>query len=452
MKTTRTTASLIVIGLCAGAALTSPDLICSSIDSATSFGVVDGKSAYSFGTTLCNVSDVEISWDATSNKHPVISQTLYRLDNGQIQQIGIGFVRHTTIPLASNACNLGCTPAGFNALGAGCSTASSSATNGSQGLMGPRTEINAFTGDFPSPFTSINQVGNAIYKRLQVDLDDISNPNALYFIETQVITSDETDPSARDNNASYRQVLFAPGTANASLVGPTYPEQPAIFAMRDHANGIGMPDLAVLITPKHIPDDGLIHIGSRATPLDDDTWRYDYAVHDQNTERGIESILIPIGFNRLVTDRTFSDVDYHDDLDELIDPTDWAQGPNNGEVQWHTVETYESNPLGNAIRWGTAYSFSFVSPYGPVNKAMQVEFFAPGATDGPDTMTVGIIGPRSGDCPADIDGDGALNFFDISAFLSSFSAMNLNADFTGDGELNFFDISAFLSAFSAGCP
>ncbi|PCI09809.1 hypothetical protein COB72_05475 [bacterium] len=55
-------------------------------------------------------------------------------------------------------------------------------------------------------------------------------------------------------------------------------------------------------------------------------------------------------------------------------------------------------------------------------------------------------------CPADLTGDGSLNFFDISAFLSSFSAMDPIADFNGDGFFNFFDISAFLIAFSAGCP
>jgi hypothetical protein len=55
-------------------------------------------------------------------------------------------------------------------------------------------------------------------------------------------------------------------------------------------------------------------------------------------------------------------------------------------------------------------------------------------------------------CIADLNGDGALNFFDVSAFLSAFGDGDLIADFTGDGVLNFFDVSAFLSAFAAGCP
>ncbi len=55
-------------------------------------------------------------------------------------------------------------------------------------------------------------------------------------------------------------------------------------------------------------------------------------------------------------------------------------------------------------------------------------------------------------CSADLDGDGELNFFDVSAFLAAFAAEDPLADFTDDGEFNFFDVSAFLSAFAAGCP
>ncbi|MEX0876275.1 MAG: GC-type dockerin domain-anchored protein [Phycisphaerales bacterium] len=55
-------------------------------------------------------------------------------------------------------------------------------------------------------------------------------------------------------------------------------------------------------------------------------------------------------------------------------------------------------------------------------------------------------------CPADLNGDRSLDFFDVSAFLSAFIGQDPIADFTGDGEWNFFDISAFLGEFSTGCP
>ena len=55
-------------------------------------------------------------------------------------------------------------------------------------------------------------------------------------------------------------------------------------------------------------------------------------------------------------------------------------------------------------------------------------------------------------CSADLNDDGILDFFDISAYLSAFSSMDPFADLTDDGAFDFFDISAFLTAFSAGCP
>jgi len=55
-------------------------------------------------------------------------------------------------------------------------------------------------------------------------------------------------------------------------------------------------------------------------------------------------------------------------------------------------------------------------------------------------------------CQPDLNGDGVLNFFDVSAFLSAFAAADSAADFDANGEFNFFDVSAFLSALSAGCP
>ncbi|MBL4699164.1 MAG: hypothetical protein JKX70_10060 [Phycisphaerales bacterium] len=54
-------------------------------------------------------------------------------------------------------------------------------------------------------------------------------------------------------------------------------------------------------------------------------------------------------------------------------------------------------------------------------------------------------------CSADMNGDGSLNFFDVSAFLAAFAAMEPAGDFDGDGSFNFFDVSAFLVAFGEGC-
>ncbi len=55
-------------------------------------------------------------------------------------------------------------------------------------------------------------------------------------------------------------------------------------------------------------------------------------------------------------------------------------------------------------------------------------------------------------CSADLNGDGVLSFFDVSAFADAFVALDPIADYTGDGAFTFFDVSAFIVAYSAGCP
>ncbi|MHA7814509.1 MAG: GC-type dockerin domain-anchored protein [Phycisphaerales bacterium] len=64
-----------------------------------------------------------------------------------------------------------------------------------------------------------------------------------------------------------------------------------------------------------------------------------------------------------------------------------------------------------------------------------------------DTHTITVI-----ECVPDLTGDGQVNFFDVSAFLSAYNSMNPIADFDNNGVFNFFDVSAFLSAYNTGCP
>ncbi len=64
-----------------------------------------------------------------------------------------------------------------------------------------------------------------------------------------------------------------------------------------------------------------------------------------------------------------------------------------------------------------------------------------------DDVYVGLL-----NCPADLTGEGQLNFLDVSAFLSAYGNMDPIADFEPDGLFNFLDVSAFLSAYAMGCP
>ncbi|MAO23709.1 MAG: hypothetical protein CMJ35_03320 [Phycisphaerae bacterium] len=70
-----------------------------------------------------------------------------------------------------------------------------------------------------------------------------------------------------------------------------------------------------------------------------------------------------------------------------------------------------------------------------------------------DNIYLGVEAPSSACSVADIaEPFGELNFFDVSAFLSAFSANEPAADLNGDGQYNFFDVSDYLTQFNAGCP
>jgi hypothetical protein len=62
-----------------------------------------------------------------------------------------------------------------------------------------------------------------------------------------------------------------------------------------------------------------------------------------------------------------------------------------------------------------------------------------------------LIGPGGGGiCRPDLNGDGVLNFFDVSQLILVWGDFP-DCDYNGDGECNFFDISEFMADFVSGC-
>lgn len=94
-----------------------------------------------------------------------------------------------------------------------------------------------------------------------------------------------------------------------------------------------------------------------------------------------------------------------------------------------------------------------------ISNVIELEASQPLVIDGTELGTVIVTGTATmvatadaPTCPADLNGDGQLDFFDISSFLTAFGLQEPIADFNNDGAWDFFDISGFLSAYSAGCP
>jgi hypothetical protein len=437
MRTTITAA----MAIAAGTAFGTPDVICGSLDAVNNYGTVGGIRAYSVGTTACNIGTSPANWiDGTPN-HPVIGVTIWKYDNEtqRLMQLGVTQLKHSFASLQGTVCSPCSGDGDFSHLGSGCSDPYGAGLNGTQGDLGPRSEVNPYTAEFVYPYTGINQSGNAIFKRIQVKQADIQDSTATFYVEGIYTNKDDYAAGTNMNNVSYKRLNISQSSFNASTTGQTFREQPVMNAWQVHN-----PDL-MIESIDMVPEDGRLIVGSRVTDLGGGMYRYDYGVYNQNSDRAVASVSIPV--NTATSGHFFHDIDYHSTVDENISGADWSVTEGSGSITWST-QTESQNVWANAIRWGTMYNFSFETDSPPVEGEVTLGTFKDGMS-----LTVGAMVPQGApDCPADFTGDGELDFFDLSAFLSALSQNKPVADFSGDGQYDFFDVSAYLQAFNMGCP
>ena len=354
-----------------------PDVIIGDLPAVHNYGGLSGVGAYSLATTACNVGDSTMNWNGSNALHPVIGSNLYRVENGRIEQLGLSWLKHGFASAIGTYCCTCINPGSNQIMGIGCSDPYGATTNGSQPSLGPRSEIDPWTGVFPYPFTSQGQGGDILFKRLQVantELDPSAHGGATYLLEGQYVTPDDSIAGHQDNNVSWAPANvggFVNGSFELSVGGATRQMQPALFAWRDM-------DPLVRIESAAAAGDGMFHVASRAYDNGDGTWRYEYAVYNQISERAAGSFAVPVQPGATVTLAGFKDVDHHSG--EVWDGTDWPYVSSPDRVSWETQD-YSLAPLANAIRWGTLYNFTLTANVAPVDGMVELGLFVPGVED-----------------------------------------------------------------------
>ena len=429
------------LAACTGTALATPDVICGTLDGINNYGQIGSLRAYSVGTTGCNIGTSNANWISNSPNHPVIGVTFWKYDHetARLTQIGVSHLKHSFAALQGNVCQPCQGGGNSSALGPGCSDPYGPGLNGSQGRLGPRSEVNAYTGDFVYPFTGQNVTGNNIYKRIKVEQSVITDSTANFYVEGVYTLVDDYEAGTNFNNASYRAININQSSFNASGTGQTFAEIPCIYAWQAH-------DAGVVINEAEYPGEGRMIVASKATDLGNGMWRYDYGVYNQNSDMAASSFTVPM--NTSASGMGFNDVTYRDIVDENVSSIDWAPVEGASGITWNTETHSGANPWGNAIRWGTMYNFWFETDAAPTMGDTTI-----GSFKGGETLVIeGIVPTAAADCIADLNGDGETDFLDISDFLKGYTAEDPAVDFNDDGEWDFLDISDFLTAYSAGCP
>ena len=385
-----------------------PDVIVGDLPSVRHWGSVGDVTAYSVGTTSCNIGSCHLNWFANDSRHPVIGQEMYRLKDGRFEQLGQSWLKHGFLALSGGLCSAECVATDGTHLGVNCSDPYSAGLNGGQIGLGPKFEVNPFTGSFPFPATDLNTTGSLIYKRLQVrnsDLNPALNIGAQYFVEGQYVTADDAAARNQSNNASYRRAIvdFDGTDYNVTVTAQTVRGEPAVMAW-------AAADPGVTVTSIDVLGDGRAYLLSRATDLGNGLWHYEYALHNLTSHRGFRSFAVSANNSPNLGNTEFHDVPYHSG--EPFDGTDWTLTLSGSppELKWAT-QTFAENPNANALRWGTLYNFRFDTDFAPTSGNVTLEIFRPGV--GAIMMAAAVVpqvcnndgscspGEDCNNCPAD---------------------------------------------------
>jgi hypothetical protein len=125
-------------------------------------------------------------------------------------------------------------------------------------------------------------------------------------------------------------------------------------------------------------------------------WHYEYAVYNQNLDRGIQSFTVPVGAGATISNVGFHAPPQHPGwtFDGTVGNSGfssaaWNVDTSGGNVTWST-ETIAQNPNANAIRWGTLYNFRFDSNRPPTAASGTLGFFKTGSP-----MAIQVQGPSA---------------------------------------------------------
>lgn len=336
------------------------------------YGQSGGIAAYSVATTSCNVGSLPVLWDNSIDQAPAIATNMFRIHDGRIVQLGYSWLKDGFCAVNENSCGT-CQVTNCDTLGLGCAdTYSAGLNDGASGVS--KFQLNPTTGAWPSGSWQGPVGPLPLRGRLQVPVAELMDSASTYVSESLYISEDDHMAGNARNNASWQEFRFNAIDSLTNL-GPVQMFNPAIYAWKNQYPDVHI-DEVVNVGEGGTNVHGYYFVGSKATSLGGGTWRYDYAIYNMNSAQGVGSFSFDVNVAARGID--FRDVDHHSG--SPWSGADWSYS-NAGQTHgWSAPTTYAQDPDGNALRWGTLYTFSMTTQTAPQSSLGQavLDLYAPG--------------------------------------------------------------------------
>jgi hypothetical protein len=361
--------------------------------------IPDGTTGLSMSTTSCNLGQVDVPWlSPMQTDHPTIHMALYRLMNGRFEQVGISWLKHGFFALSNNQCTACQHPSDGSFLGVGCSDTYGVSNNSDRNYLGPREEVNPYTGIWTCTGSHFSggvadcsrrhgsSGHDAVQHKLIVQDADLNNAGATYYYEAYYIV--RGDQVLHNNWGSRRCTMTGSGTTwtfTTPSTSNSLVEGPALERWGD------------LRTTQAVgPNDGEVLLAVTVTDNGNGTWHYEYALLNKNSNREVRSFAIPVeGVNNI------TNMGFHDNDTDASN--DWKVSVGGNVIQWST-STFDIDPDAEALEFGYMANFRFDADSPPSDLNASLSLFKPGpdpsdfsvATRGPTNTVVAVEGAGAG--------------------------------------------------------
>ncbi|MBL8061006.1 MAG: hypothetical protein JNK63_09865 [Chthonomonas sp.] len=330
--------------------------------------------SYAASTDSVNFGAHPVTWLSTSqaanvnHMHPTIGLNVFRkLSTGELEQIGEGDLKHAFTALQNPTCSTGCQSLSGTALGVGCSDPYWNSLNYSQPSLGPKIEVNPYTGIWNKAGSSFPRAGNYPYTptefRMKVANQDILPAGqATYWMEGyymagfanngNYVTSNpaqitETVDTNKYNNFGWRQVnitVSSTGVASGTTLGSfsTDNNESTNPNRRPYITQWG--DARWTMEPNKV---GEVITAVRVTNVGSGWYKYDYAVYNMDLDRQVKSFHVSVSDSLSVRNISFRDIDKNA-------ANEWTMTRANGDISWE-MQAGVPNPL----IYARMYNFRF---------------------------------------------------------------------------------------------